>query len=87
MQNLTTYTLRNYRCGMLSYLLAVGNYCKCSHALIQEIANYNFCHTANCTEFGKFLSASDIPQIIHGRNSTFRIPHNVFTPKRKVTER
>jgi len=35
MRNSTTYTLRNYRCGMFGYLLAVRNYCKCSHALIQ----------------------------------------------------
>ena len=35
MQNSTMYTLWNYRCRMFGYLLAVGNYCKCSHALIQ----------------------------------------------------
>jgi len=38
MRNPTTYTLRNYRCGMFGCLLAVGilgNYCKSSHALIQ----------------------------------------------------
>ena len=35
MRNSPTYTLRNYSCGMFGYLLAVGNYCKFSHALIQ----------------------------------------------------
>jgi len=31
------------------------------------------------TEFTKFFSVSDIPQIIRGRNSAFRIQHNILT--------
>jgi len=28
-ENIVTFSVPDYRCGMFSYLLAVGNYCKC----------------------------------------------------------
>ena len=41
---------------------------------------YNVSHAAKYTEFSKLFSASVIPHIIRGRNSTFciRIPHHIL---------
>jgi len=72
-QNSTTYTLRNYRCGMFGYLLAIGSYYKWSHTLIQLRANYNFSHTANYTEFSKFF-----PHLTVRKLYVVEIPHSAF---------